>query len=297
MKSLFPFTVSIEREEERKLRDLELKGRVEEGRGEAEMQKAETFLTMRHVDVARGEAVVLHDVSLEIGIGEHVAILGPNGCGKSTLIKTLTCECYPIAQPQTSVRLFGRERWDISQLRQRLGVVSADLPGERTPVTLGRDVVVSGFFSASTLWPNLHVTEAMRESAAAAMALMQAGHLAHKFVGQMSAGEQRRIMIARALVHRPQMLLLDEPSNALDLAAQRELREALRHVAQQGVGIIMVTHHLADILPEIERVILIKDGRIFADGAKEEIVTREMLSNLFGVHLELTLREGYFHSW
>jgi iron complex transport system ATP-binding protein len=268
-----------------------------EARDKFEAEETETFLTMQHVDVARGDAVVLHDVSLAIGIGEHVAILGPNGCGKSTLIKTLTCECYPIAQPETTVRLFGRERWDISQLRRRLGVVSADLPGERTPVTLGRDVVVSGFFSASTLWPNLHVTEEMRQSAAEALALMQAEHLAGKLVGKMSAGEQRRIMIARALVHRPQMLLLDEPSNALDLAAQRELREALRRVAREGVGILMVTHHLADILPEIDRVILMKDGRIFADGAKEELITREMLSALFGVELELTVRHGYFHSW
>jgi len=124
------------------------------GEGEDLSEAVETFLTMRHVDVARGETVVLRDVSLEIGLGEHVAILGPNGCGKSTLIKTLTCECYPIAKAETSVRLFGRERWDVSQLRRRLGVVSAELPGERTAVTLGRDVVVSGFFSASTIWPS-----------------------------------------------------------------------------------------------------------------------------------------------
>jgi iron complex transport system ATP-binding protein len=129
------------------------------------------------------------------------------------------------------------------------------------------------------------------------MALMQAEHLAGKFVGQMSAGEQRRMMIARALVHSPEMLLLDEPSNALDLAAQRELREALRRVARAGTGILMVTHHLADILPEIDRVIMMKEGKIFADGAKQELITREMLSGLFDVDLELTLREGYFHSW
>ncbi len=260
-------------------------------------QDSDIFLEMEHVDVARGDSIVLHDVSLKIAIGEHVTILGPNGCGKSTLIKTLTCECYPIAKPGTSIRLFDKERWDVSQLRRRLGVVSADLPGERTPVTLGRDVVVSGFFSASTLWPNLHVTGEMRERADAAMALMQAEHLAGKLAGQMSAGEQRRIMIARALVHRPQMLLLDEPSNALDMPSQRELREALRRVAQQGTGIVMVTHHLADILPEMDRVILMKDGRIFADDTKEELMTAEMLGGLFGIDLELTARHGYWHSW
>jgi iron complex transport system ATP-binding protein len=240
---------------------------------------------------------VLHDINLRIANGEHVAILGPNGCGKSTLIKTITCECYPIVAPETSIRLLGRDRWDVSQLRQHLGVVEAHLPGERTGVTRGIDAVVAGFFSASTLWPNLHVTPAMRTRAHTSLERMQANHLEAKLVGQMSAGEQRRIMIARALVHEPDMLLLDEPSNALDIAAQRELREALRLVAQQGTGIVMVTHHLADILPEITRVIMMRSGRIFADGAKEELITAEKLRELFGVEVTLTRRDAYWHSW
>jgi iron complex transport system ATP-binding protein len=252
---------------------------------------------MQQVSVARGEAIVLHNINLTITSGEHVAILGPNGCGKSTLIKTITCECYPIFTPEMQCRLLGRERWDVSQLRSHLGVVSADLPGERTPVSKGRDVVVAGFFSASTIWPNLHITEEMRASAHEAMALMEATHLADKLVGEMSAGEQRRIMIARALVHKPEMLLMDEPSNALDMAAQRELRDALRVVAQQGTGIIMVTHHLADILPEINRVIMMQSGRIVADGPRQQLITVARLRELFGVEVALTERDGYWHSW
>ena len=255
------------------------------------------FLDMQHVNIARGEAVVLHDISLRIEAGEHVAILGPNGCGKSTLIKTITCECYPIVAPETSIRLLGRTRWDVSQLRQQLGVVEANLPGERTGVTRGVDAVVAGFFSASTLWPNLHVTPEMRERAHEALARMGATHLAEKLVGQMSAGEQRRVMIARALVHRPAMLLLDEPSNALDIAAQRELRESLRRVVQQGTGLIMVTHHLADILPEIDRVIMMREGRIFADGSKTDLTSVPKLKELFGVEVTLTQRDGYWHHW
>jgi iron complex transport system ATP-binding protein len=255
------------------------------------------FLLMRDVSVARGDNVVLHNISLRIANGEHVAILGPNGCGKSTLIKTLTCQCYPIVTPTTELRLLGRERWDVSQLRPHLGVVSAELPGERTPVTRGLDAVIAGFFSASTLWPNLHVTPDMRQRAHQALHLMQATHLESKLVGEMSAGEQRRIMIARALVHRPEMLLLDEPSNALDLAAQRELREALRRVAQQGVGILMVTHHIADVFPEIARVIMMREGRIFADGPKRELLTPEKLRALFGVEVRLIEHEGSWHSW
>jgi iron complex transport system ATP-binding protein len=126
---------------------------------------------------------------------------------------------------------------------------------------------------------------------------MPAAHLELKLVGEMSAGEQRRIMIARALVHQPDMLLLDEPSNALDLAAQRELRDALRRVAQQGTGILMVTHHLADILPEIDRVIMMREGRIFADGSKAAFITPEKLSELFATDVHLLHRDGFFHSW
>lgn len=253
------------------------------------------FLLMQHVNVALGDAVVLHDIGLMIQTGEHVAILGPNGCGKSTLIKTITRECYPIVAPELTMRLLGRERWDVSQLRQHLGVVEANLPGERTPVTRGLDAVIAGFFSASTLWPNLHVTEEMRARAYEALERMQARRLENKFVGQMSAGEQRRIMIARALVHQPEMLLLDEPSNALDIAAQRELREALRRIARQGTGIIMVTHHLADILPEIDRVIMMRDGRIAADGSKDELIQSQKLSKLFGTDVLVTEKDSYYH--
>src|ERR1700727_23005 len=241
------------------------------------------FLRMRNVDVARGQKVVLQDVNLAIAGGEHIAILGPNGCGKSTLIKAMTCECYPIVRPGMEMKVYGRDRWDVQELRKHLGVVATELPGERTSVTRGLDAVVSGFFSSSTLWPNLRVTESMRARALDALALMGAAYLRDRWVGEMSAGEKRRVMIARALVHQPEMLLLDEPSNALDLAAQRELREALRQVAQQGVGILMVTHHLADILPEIDRVIMMRQGRIFADGAKSELLTPDKLRALFGV--------------
>jgi len=267
-----------------------------------EFEAPAEFLSMRNVDIARGQKVVLQDVNLTIATGEHIAILGSNGCGKSTLIKAMTCECYPIVRSGMEMKVYGRDRWEVQELRKHLGVVATELPGERTSVTRGLDAVVSGFFSSSTLWPNLEVTEPMRASAMDALGLLGAAYLRDRFVGEMSAGEKRRVMIARALVHRPEMLLLDEPSNALDLAAQRELREILRAVAvgsddRRGTGVVMVTHHLADILPEIDRVVMMRGGRIVADGPKTELLTAERLEELFGVGLELTERHGYWHSW
>jgi iron complex transport system ATP-binding protein len=276
--------------------------------GEASSQAAATagsgaeFLELRRVDVARGERVVLHNVNLTIRAGEHVAILGPNGCGKSTLILAMTCQIYPIVRPGMTVRIFGRERWDLAELRRHFGVVAAglmgaEMPGKRTAVTTGLDAVTAGFFSASTLWPNLYVTEEMRARAWEALERMEATRLAGQLVGAMSAGERRRILIARALVHRPRQLLLDEPSNELDLAAQRELRETLRRLTREGTGLVLVTHHLGDILPEIERIILMRGGRIVGDGPREELLTEARLSSLFHTPVRIGRDDGWLHSW
>jgi iron complex transport system ATP-binding protein len=255
------------------------------------------FLHLAHVNVARGDNVVLHDINLTVNTGEHIAILGPNGCGKSTLIKTITCECYPIVQPETRVSIFGRERWDLTELKKKLGVVSSELPGRPTLDTTGRDAVLTGFFSSSTLWPNLTVTTQMRERAEEILQLIDAVDFADKPVGQMSAGQQRRIMIGRALVGSAGMLLLDEPSNALDLAAQAELRSLLRKLAQEGTGILLITHHIADIPPEIDRILMMQDGRIVADGPKNELLTSERLSVLFKTNVQLSERDHFFHAW
>ncbi|MES2392682.1 MAG: ATP-binding cassette domain-containing protein, partial [Acidobacteriota bacterium] len=243
----------------------------------------EPIVELTKVNVARGNNVVLHDLSLRIEAGEHVAILGPNGCGKSTLLKTMTCEVYPIFRPEMKVRLMGRERWDLTELKRRMGVVSADPLGKQARHTNGFDAILTGFFSSSTLWPNLTVTGEMRERAEEILTLVGAEALREKPVGEMSAGQQRRVMIGRAIAGNrgtgdevgPKMLLLDEPSNALDLAAQQDLREMLRKLAQSGTAILLITHHIADILPEIERIVMMREGRIVDDGAKAELLTEE----------------------
>ncbi len=255
------------------------------------------FLHFEHVNVARGDSIILHDINLSIERGEHIVILGPNGCGKSTLIKAMTCECYPIVQPDMKVSIFGRSCWDLTELKKKLGIVSADLPGEATRHTTGFDAILTGFFSSSTLWPNLTITPEMRERAEEVMRQVDAVALRDKLVGEMSAGQQRRVMIGRALVGSADMLLLDEPSNALDLSSQRELRLLLRRLAQQGTGIMLITHHIADILPEIDRVLMMQDGRIIADGPKKDLLTAPNLSNLFRTEVHLEEMDGLYHAW
>jgi iron complex transport system ATP-binding protein len=257
----------------------------------------ETIVELEHVYVARGRNVVLQDVSLRMEAGEHLAILGPNGCGKSTLLKTMTCECYPLVKPETKVEILGRERWDLTELKRRMGVVSAELPGKPMLSTNGFDAILTGFFSSSTLWPNLTVTPAMRERAEEVLVLVGAEALREKSVGEMSAGQQRRVMIGRALAGGGEMLLLDEPSNALDLGAQHDLRVMLRDLAQRGVAIVLITHYIGDILPEMGRIVMMREGRIVADGSKGELLTAERLSGLFGREIEVSERGGWWSAW
>jgi iron complex transport system ATP-binding protein len=178
-----------------------------------------------------------------------------------------------------------------------LGIVSNDLMTQCTREITGFEIVLSGFFSSIGIWPNHHVSEQQRRKAADVLRFLEAAHLADKPVEEMSSGEARRMVIGRALVHDPKALLLDEPSTSLDLFAQHELRENLRKLARAGIAIILVTHHLSDIIPEIDRVILMRDGEIADDGAKDEVLTAAALRKLFGVKVELARRDGYYHLW
>ncbi len=245
----------------------------------------------------RGDKLALREATLSIGAGEHVAILGPNGCGKSTFIKAITRECYPLLRDGSHIKILGEERWDVASLRTLLGIVTNDLVAACTREFAGRDIVLSGFFSSIGIWPHHRVTAAMRDKAARARAIIEATHQAGRPVEEMSSGEARRVVIARALVHDPKTLLLDEPSNSLDLLAQYELREVMRKLARAGVGLLLVTHHIADVIPEIERVIFMREGELIADGAKKELLTAQRLCDLFGVRLEIAQRDGFYHVW
>ena len=254
-----------------------------------------SLLSLSRVNVVRGERPALLDINLEIARSEHVCILGPNGCGKSTLIKTITRECYPLARDGSSISILGRERWDIFELRTLLGIVSPDLLASCTSDATGRDVVLSGFFSSTRIFPHHHPDPLHLARAEETLSRLGIAHLADRPVSQMSSGEAKRTLIARALVHQPQTLLFDEPSNALDIGAQLQLRDTMRELAKSGIGILLVTHHVSEIIPEIERVVLLREGKILRDGKKADVLTAANLAALFGAPVQLVQQDGFFH--
>ena len=257
------------------------------------LPSAQLLIDFQKLTVIRGDKAILRDFNLRIAPGEHCVILGPNGSGKSTLIKLMTGELYPqTGIDGTRFQLFGLAQWALEDLRQHVGIVALDLlqmlSHEVTArVVNAREMVLSGFFNSVGLWPHHHVTIAQKRRASAILRFLEIEHLATRPVSAMSSGEQRRALIGRALVHDPQLLLLDEPTNSLDPGAVHEFHSILRKLIRAGKSLVLVTHQVADILPEIDRVILMKQGRIIADGPKEKTLTSAALTRLFGKKLKL----------
>jgi iron complex transport system ATP-binding protein len=252
------------------------------------------LLEFRNLTVYRDEQIVLDRFSLAIPSGQHVAIVGPNGSGKSTLLKLVTRELFPVVAPDAELRVLGRDRWLLFELREHLGIVTNDLMATCTREISGRDLVLSAFFGSVGLWPHHEVTPDMERRAEVALDAMEVTHLAGRTVNHLSSGESRRLLIARALAHQPQALVLDEPNNSLDLRACRDLTACLRRLARQGTDIILVTHHLPDIIPEIGRVVALKDGRVFRDGPTAEVLTPAVLGEVFGVAVDVQYHEGSY---
>jgi len=256
------------------------------------------LIDFENVTVHREGRPALREVTFSIAAGEHVAILGPNGSGKSTLIKAITRELYPrYAPPTCRLRVWGQEVWHLFELRALLGIVTNDLVEQCVKPYSAMETALSGFFGSIGVWPNHEVTPAMETRAREALAFFDIAHLADRLMTEMSSGEVRRAVFARALVHDPKALILDEPTNSLDIRAQREVRDSIRKLASGGVTVILVTHHLPDVIPEIERVILLREGRLFQDGRKDELLRAEPLSNLFGVDARVLQADGFYHMW
>nr|WP_320160313.1 ATP-binding cassette domain-containing protein [uncultured Methanoregula sp.] len=259
-------------------------------------QRQSPLLEFGNITVFRDNTIALNRISLVIHEGENIAILGPNGAGKSSLVKTITRELYPAMPDEGMVfRIRGQEVWDVFELRSTIGIVSNELQNTFNREMTAREVILSGFFSSVGLF-NRQITPAMIQKTDDICAFLEIGHLQDRLMTEMSSGEARRFLIGRALVHDPKTLILDEPTNSLDLHSLHTFRKIIRKIAQSGTGIILVTHNLHDIIPEISRVVLMKEGKIVNDGPKSALLTGSTIGSLFSVPLKVIESDGYYYA-
>jgi iron complex transport system ATP-binding protein len=261
---------------------------------------APPVLQLTHATVVKNGVRALDDVSLAIEAGEHTAIVGPNGSGKSTLINLLTLQDRAFAGgTEPAVRVFGHDTWNVFELRAVLGVVSADLhhrfvEGNSNGRITGGEAVLSAFFASQGVMAHAEISGTMRTRAAEALDRMEAAHLRDKVMNEMSTGEARRVLIARALVTSPRALVLDEPTTGLDVIARHRFLELVRGIARSGPTVVLVTHHVEEIIPEVQRVVLLRQGRVAAHGSKDEMLTAARLTDAFGAPVALRRDGGYY---
>ena len=260
------------------------------------MISAAPLVEIRNATIWRGATRVFENLDLVIERHDRVAIVGPNGSGKTTLLKAINRELYPVAQDGSVFRILGRDRWNVWELRRHVGVVSQDLQQRYTPTTTALEVVVSGFHSSIGVHGILadRVTDDQVAAARACLHDLGVGDLALTPLQAMSTGQQRRCLLARALVHKPDTLILDEPTAGLDFAASFDYLERVRSLSAAGHNIIIVTHHLNEIPPEVDRVILLREGRVEADGPKQAVLTADRLSHVYGVPVRVAEIDGYY---
>jgi len=260
-------------------------------------------LELTNASVVKNDRRILDGLTLTIALGEHTAIVGPNGAGKSFLLRLLTHEDRAVlpANGDPPVRVFGDDNWDVFELRSQLGIVSADLHqrlvvGNSEGRVMGEAAVLSAFLASDGILRYGVITDEMRRRAADALARMGVPHLARRWLDEMSSGEARRVLLARALVTSPRALVLDEPTTGLDLVARHDFMERIRQIAREGTTVILITHHIDEIIPEIERVVLLQAGRIAAAGSKKSVLTAERLSGVFEAPIRLEESNGYFYA-
>ncbi len=256
----------------------------------------QNIIEIKNATVHRGQTKVFDGLSLEIAQGCNTAILGPNGAGKTTLLQLLSRELYPVQRDGSYVRIFGRERWNVWDLRSHFGIVSFDLQQRYLGKASGIDVILSGYYSSVGTWSHQEFTAENRQRAHLILEMLDILDLQDKVFSQMSAGEQRRFLLGRALVHDPEALVLDEPTSGLDLKACFQYLDIVRRLMRSGKTLILVTHRIHEIPPEVSRVILLKAGTVIADGKKTEILTSQNMCRLFDTPIELVRTNGFYQA-
>ena len=257
------------------------------------MQK---LIEIKNATVYRGSHRVFDNFSLDLEQGVNTAILGPNGAGKSTLLKILARELYPVERDDSYVRIFGQDRWDVWELRAHFGIVSHDLQHQYVGNARGLNVILSGYYSSiDTAWHHQFSAEDTTR-AHGILEMLDVKELERRMFGEMSTGQQRRLLLGRALINNPDTLILDEPTSGLDLKACFQYLAIIRRLMQAGKTIILVTHHIHEIPPEISRVVLLKDGAVVSSGAKLEILTEKNLTGLFDTPIKLVEANGFYQA-
>ena len=255
------------------------------------------IIDFENIYVNYGMTTVLENINLKINRNENWVILGANGSGKSTLMKLFSHDLYPNTQYEFKKEIFGKDRWDIFELKKHLGIISNGLQSQFSGFSSsssGFDVVMSGYFSSLGVFKHHNVSDFQLKKAEDVMRFLEISEIKDKKFSQMSSGQQRRCLIGRSLIHTPEAFILDEPTTGLDVKSQFQFLKILREISKKSC-IVLVTHDVTEIIPEITHAALIYNKTIYKQGKKEDILTSANLSEIFEADIDLQQENNRYY--
>ena len=247
-----------------------------------------TILSISGLRIQRGDTIILNDLSWQVKQGEHWVILGSNGSGKTSLLSALAAYLTPSeGTVEVLGERFGESDW--RELRKSIGMVSSSVRQRMADEEVALETVVSGKYAMIDFWGR--VTPGDRRAAIRILKQIECMHLAERPWGVLSQGERQRILIGRALMAKPRLLILDEPCSGLDPVAREHFLNFIQRLGRQknAPALVLVTHHVEEIMPVFTHVLILKSGRVLANGLKKEVLSSQRLGKAFGARMRLSV--------
>ena len=253
-----------------------------------------SWASFRNIDAYIDKTKILSNININLNYGENTLILGPNGSGKSTFLRLLNRSIYPIVSSKSSLKLFNKKNIDIWEVRKKVGFLFKEME-QRVSNEVGLyDLIASGFSGTfNSRYSNL-ITNKQKKQIDNLIKDWGLDNIINNQFYELSDGQKRRALLARAIVYEPKLLVLDEPFCNLDLKSNCILNNNLNNLINKSINILYVTHNLESILPSTNRVILIKKGEIIKDGDPNEILNSKTLSDLFEISINIIKQNNYW---
>lgn len=262
-----------------------------------EKTNSNNIFDFENIYVSYNVKPVLENINLTIKEGQHWAILGSNGSGKSTLIKLISNDLYPNTKYSFKKKIFGKDRWSIFELKKNLGIITNDLHNYfevHGNFLSAYEVILSGYFSSIGVFKHQDFTKEQHKKALEVLEFLEILEIKDKKVHQMSTGQLRRCIIGRALIHKPKAFILDEPTVGLDIKAQNSFIKLIQKLSSK-TSIIIVTHHIEEVFPEISHIALMYKKTIYKQGKKEDILNSQNLSEVFEIDIDLQKEKDRYY--
>jgi iron complex transport system ATP-binding protein len=250
-----------------------------------------TLIELQDVSIVRDKKTILDKINWKVLDNENWAVIGRNGAGKSFLLRLLSANLF---QSSGTVKIFDEEfgKVNIWELKKKIGFISDLLQKEYNENTKAINVVYSGFFASNGLYEE--VTPKMEKRSDEILDFLEIQDLKNRAYGKLSQGEQRRVLIARAIVFKPKLLIFDEPCTGLDIASREEFLSTVEKLVEKGHNIIFVTHHIEEIIPSINKVLFLKEGKVFECGNKKEMMKENHLNNVLEFKFKINEKNDRF---